>query len=627
MPIEPTLDQKKQNSFTNQKNVNGNRIVKQHPQGWFEMKNMRNHPMSVDSWVTVKSIRTLPSEGCLTEEHHSQKINNVGSVMFPITNHESALKFGWDNQAYLCRFDGEIYSSIKGFSSNELQEKRAETQYLPCGYYRRDGVIGFGLVIEQHVNSQENPVWHLHQDFVVALNLIREDDKWVRPEEGYIEVARLSRNSEGKPEAVEVRREHLLDYLSARKVNLYLYSFHSRRELTNDYSHVRWKPGEEYVEEEGMRRWEGRIIRMSPYKLFPEDTTEERPISSKDAYEREEVPGPESNSVRDQVSNMQTADEQIYKIIGELWCTEVIEAGDRSERVLDDEPISVPFIIDSTGRTETDKFLKKSNLWLHFRPEVINDILGHRGAFIDWCTSYTGGIGLAPDHSVHFGINESGHVNVFAKDIAQLPVWQRRIWSGFNITPDGEVSKELLASQFEANPASTIAPEVLLRDAYININDTSNELLGKPLFRERDEYCDQLFSKCHRLRAIDRPSLYALAKDLYRLTIERVDQSVLRVVAEPQRGEKWQSIRHLQEVLEICRDAQEAQEIVSSIKGLNKLRQADAHRPSNNIERSIRKAGIIETGNPINEAYQLLQHFAKTLNRISEILREAPIGQ
>ena len=67
--------------------------------------------------------------------------------------------------------------------------------------------------------------------------------------------------------------------------------------------------------------------------------------------------------------------------------------------------------------------------------------------------------------------------------------------------------------------------------------------------------------------------------------------------------------------------------IVSSIKGLNRLRQTDAHMPSENIEPSIRLAGIIETGNPINEAYQLLQHFAKTLNKISEILREAPIEQ
>ncbi len=613
----------------NQKNVNGNRIVEQHPQEWFEMQDMRNHPMSVDSWITVKSIRTLPYEGCLIEECHPQEINNVGSVMFPIINHEDVFKVGWDDRAYSCKFDGgveTIYSSTKDRTSNGIQERRTISQYLPCGYYHRDGILGSGLVIEQQVNSQENPVWHLHQDFVVALNLIQEGNAWVRPGEGYKEVARLIQNGEGKPELMEVRKEHLLDYLSARKMNLYVYSFHSRRELTNDRSHISWEPEKEYTEEDGMRRWIGRIIRTPPDKLFSRSTTEEHSISSEDVYEREEVPGPESNSVRNQTSNMETAGKQSYMIIGELRCTEVIEAGDRSERVLGEEPASVPFIIDSVGQTETKESLVESNSWLHFRPNVVKDILTCRKSSLDWCTSDTGSIGLAPDYSVHFGINKLGHINVFAKDIAQLPVWQQRVWGGFNVTPEAGVSNELLASQFGANPASTIAPENLLRDAYTNINNTSSEVFGKPLFFEH-EYCDKLFGKCHRFRAIERSGLYELAKDLYRLTIERVDPSALSAVVTPQKGEEQKTINHLQKVLETCRDAQEARKIVSSIRGLNRLRQADAHMPSENIEPSIRQAGIIETGNPINEAYQLLQHFAKTLNKISEILREAPIEQ
>ena len=244
-------------------------------------------------------------------------------------------------------------------------------------------------------------------------------------------------------------------------------------------------------------------------------------------------------------------------IIGELWYTEVIEAGDRSERVLGEEPTSVPFIINSAGQTETKESLVESSSWLHFRPNVVKDILTHRKSSLGWCTSDTGFIGLAPDHSVHFGINKSGHINVFAKDIAQLPVWQQRVWGGFNITPEAEVSNELLASQYEANPASTIAPENLLRDAYTNINNTSSEVLRKSLFFEH-EYCDKLFGKCHRFRAIERSGLYELAKDLYRLTIERVDPSALSAVVRPQEGEEQKTIKHLQKALEKCGDAQEA---------------------------------------------------------------------
>jgi hypothetical protein len=40
-------------------------------------------------------------------------------------------------------------------------------------------------------------------------------------------------------------------------------------------------------------------------------------------------------------------------------------------------------------------------------------------------------------------------VTVYAYDIAKLPLWQQRVWSGFNVTPEGAVSSELLAAQMK----------------------------------------------------------------------------------------------------------------------------------------------------------------------------------
>ena len=620
------MEAKNQKIATSQKSKTGKDVrISTYPQEWFEMNDIRISPMSVDSWVTIKSIQILSGESFLTEKNPSQEIYSVGSVMFPIIYHEEVLNFGWDNSAHFCQFDGgveTVYRTTEDRISNEIQESKAISQYLPCGYYNRGSIQGSGLVIDQHVNSQENPVWHLHQDFVVALNLIREDDKWIRPEEGYVEVARLSRNSEGKPNLIEVRKELLLDYLFARKMNLYLYSYHSRRELANDHGHFSWEPKKEYVKEDEMRRWAGRIIPMPLWKLsFGYTTEKHNTIASEGVHDTDGIPEPKSNYARNQTSNMDAAEGQIYMIIGELWRTEVIEAGDRSERVLDDEPTSVPFIIDSTGRPKNNEFLKASNSWLHFRPEVINVILGRRGASLWWITSYTGGISLASGHSIHFGVNNAGHINVFAKDIAQLPSWQQRVWAGSNITPEEEVSRELFASQFEANPANSIAPEDLLQKAYTNINDTASEILGMPIFHEH-EYGDKLFGKCHRFRAIERSGLYELAKDLCRLTIEGVDQAALRVVAKPQNGEAWKSINHLETVLAKWLDEKNAREIVNSLRGLNRLRQADAHMLSQQeIEKSISRAGISETGDPIHEAYQMIQKLAETLNEVAEVMR------
>jgi len=71
-------------------------------------------------------------------------------------------------------------------------------------------------------------------------------------------------------------------------------------------------------------------------------------------------------------------------------------------------------------------------------------------------------VGCSPDYTVHFGINSLGLLNVYAKDIGLLPEWQQRIWAGYNVGPDGKVSKELLASQIDAEPADTQAPEAFL---------------------------------------------------------------------------------------------------------------------------------------------------------------------
>ena len=48
---------------------------------------------------------------------------------------------------------------------------------------------------------------------MTALSLKREKDVWVCPNEGYVEVARLHRRADSRPGLLEVRAEHLKDYL------------------------------------------------------------------------------------------------------------------------------------------------------------------------------------------------------------------------------------------------------------------------------------------------------------------------------------------------------------------------------------------------------------------------------
>ena len=124
--------------------------------------------------------------------------------------------------------------------------------------------------------------------------------------------------------------------------------------------------------------------------------------------------------------------------------------------------------------------------------------LAHRrGGQLRWYTRDTGSVRCSPDYDIHFGINRLGLVNVYAKDIALLPEWQQRIWAGHNISPEGGVSSELIASQVRAEPADTQAPEEFLKQGIEIINSLSSEKLGIYLFREH-ELLPELFEKTHR---------------------------------------------------------------------------------------------------------------------------------
>ena len=157
---------------------------------------------------------------------------------------------------------------------------------------------------------------------------------------------------------------------------------------------------------------------------------------------------------------------------------------------------------------KTRDTLEHGSRWLWFKPDVIRSILQHRGSSLYWYTRDTGAVTLNPGWSgVHFGINNLGLINVYAKDIAFLPDWQQRVWVGANVAPDGKVSTELLDSQMRGKPADTIAPEHQFRRAYDLTNQEFLRKTGRALFRPH-QASDELFLKTHRFRSLDRAGLF-----------------------------------------------------------------------------------------------------------------------
>jgi hypothetical protein len=209
---------------------------------------------------------------------------------------------------------------------------------------------------------------------------------------------------------------------------------------------------------------------------------------------------------------------------------------------------------------------------------------------------------------------------VYAYDVAKLPVWQQRIWAGFNVSPEGGVSPELLDAQMKAQPARTTAAEALLPDLLEVLDSTVAEWLATPLFRKHHAV-DSILSTVHRFRALEKDGILALSKDLARLIADRIDTEALQKVAAPPKGEKWGSLKSLEKALATLVESEEARALLTPIVAVYELRLGDAHLPSSKVEEAFRLIGIEMTQEPLQQGQKLIETTVMALATIDDAIK------
>ena len=110
---------------------------------------------------------------------------------------------------------------------------------------------------------------------------------------------------------------------------------------------------------------------------------------------------------------------------------------------------------------------------------------------------------------------------------------------------EGGVSQELLAAQAMGMPASTFAPEDYLPKAIKALNDLGTKRFGIRIFRDHEQF-SFLISRAHRFRSLDWNGFLALAKDLARLTADRIDAVALHKIAGAPKESKLGSLKALE---------------------------------------------------------------------------------
>lgn len=209
------------------------------PQAWFEMAEIRRRKFTSAAWIPLRAVQSICEEGARGHLGFKDEFFGAGSLTVPVDLKDKATKLGWSDVGI----------------SHEHRACVDDGRYIPCDAYEysRGEQIGFSLVLEQRLNGDEQRVWHLHQDFVIALELMRDGDRWICPNEGYTEVARLHRHPDGRPFLMEAKAEFLLDYLCARGMGLLVTAYWNREEVVEDIAHVGWAENPKHEGTEGAR--------------------------------------------------------------------------------------------------------------------------------------------------------------------------------------------------------------------------------------------------------------------------------------------------------------------------------------------------------------------------------------
>lgn len=530
-------------------------------QNYFELRNIR--PLQEQAWIPLRQATLTSNDPPEPEIIRLEEFVGIGTAAIEEGRRDQAEELSWHDLGLNTHRSGV---EQWGYSAADLLQNGKVT-------------LGINLVIDQHLEQEHRFIWHLHPDLIVALGLISEEDRWYRPEEGWVEVARLRRKDNGDPVLLEMKTEFLADYLEARGMALYCSSYRERIAVSATSPPYTW-PSHSFDEVAGR------------------DTREARTVDANDP---------------DPVGHFLTR--------GCLCRTEWVNPRGLSVRVRGDEDLHpTSFALKNDGtRVEGDQ-LEAAITWLYFKPTVVTTLLRHRSARLAWLTQETGMLGATND-GVHFGVNDLGLITVFAKDIGGLQGWEQRLWSAHNVAPDGGVSNELFASQMDVNPADTIAPEMELSGKIDCLNAIFTAKYQVPLLRDH-ESIPILLHRAHRFQAAEADGLLKLSKELTLLFMERVYvDNVVNTINLPKVGQKLGSLKVLEKLVAKCCSKAVAKEMMAPLFGIYDLRLADAHLGSGLIASGKARANVDDTAPSAMQGRQLLKAFIDTLQEIASAIQ------
>lgn len=584
-------------------------------QEWLEERDIQRRSYAVATWIPLMlNARTL-EQGKPGHAGHKEESRSIESLIVPVHNRAAFKSATWHeiirHNPHAAWADDDRFLGPQDYDGK------------PSATYP---------VLVQCFETGETTIWHLLQEIELSLNLLRKDDVWIRPAEDHIDVVRLSRDPNGFPNRIEIRSDHLRDYLAARKSALLIGGFVCRDAVEEEFQDLPWQHGtierkfsggewdgsRQFIHEGGMpwghsiavlRTWRESVDPTDDVPVMPLLT--EEPSYPSESYER------------------RPTGRKLEYVQGRIWWTEWIEPAAKSPRIRRDEIDStVPFKVGNQGEPSlSGAELEAYRGWLWFRPSVINELLKRERNEFKWHTRDTGTIGPSKVTSVHFGVNDKNLINVSAKDIARLPEWAQRVWVAHNVAPEGGLSNELHLSQNSADPASTLAPEMELLLAMRSLHQAT-ELSFKASIFANLAPPDEIIRNIHRFHDTSFEHVCTLAKEMSKNILEKLNLDVITsnlTETNLQEANKKQlrSLKRLSLLLDQL--GYNGRDLTRPLAGISDLRQGDAHTGSSSLCESLELFGI----SPDSEDYLgiCLKMISDTAECLRQIAIAIPAGQ
>lgn len=581
-------------------------------QNWILQNKETRRTFSKSTWVPLRAA-VDNEKGNVKNIDYTNEFFGCGSVAFSPEYREIAEKLSWSDIGLSTTigpyaYNDGYYSTIEEYQYNDKEP------------------IGVHLVLELPLPVVGGRKWILNPDLVVALRLIKEGENWVRPEENFVVVAHEIVDEKGEQQLIEIKREFLLDYLAARNISLRISYYRQRVENILSLESSEYEGLDSYQEDRDGGRYE--LLIRDINDVFGGGLAMFRTWRT-DVDEDEDAPimGEETNENTDYESTKgEKGGYQGVRVEGGFWRDEWIEHQGTSSRVRGDADISLPqFIIETDGARAASSELNSEDIgrWLWFHYGIVNELLERRGFSLGWYTAETGSIKSTSGYSIHFGINSSDLITVYAYDIARLPSWEQHMWAAKNVVPDGKVSSELLASQVKAKPASTHAVEKLLFEVMSMLENGFREDFNVSLFTH-DFNRSEAMKQISRFASKDQASLLRLAKELIRVFSDRLDVRELRKLSTHLNKEKLGSNKLLEDILAQKVGPEKARKVFGPITGVYDMRVGDAHPTSSKIGEALRLAGIDDNNSFLRQGEQLISNFGQSIWWIGKLLFEKP---